>query len=186
MSAGRPFAWLHRIVAPSIGVQHGRPIERRHRFFDDRRRAPIFPMRFPTSKLNTSTKTSAFPSDSGARSERPKTLSSLNPSSTSWRPPPEKTLSSSGATCSPRPRATKECWSSPRRKAIGGSRCHRDASEGLPSLFPMAATPPRSPKSRSKRTAKCGFIAWSAPSTAAPSSIPTRSKLRWKGASSGV
>src|SRR5215468_3085308 len=86
-------------------------------------------MRFPTYKLNTSTKTSAFPSVSGARWEPRKTLSSPSPSSMSWPPPPEKTPSNSAATCSPGPRATKECWSSPRQKAIGGNRCPRAASE---------------------------------------------------------
>ncbi len=135
---------------------------------------PILPTRLRTCKWNTFIKTSAFPSDSGARSERRKTLSSPSPSSTSWLPPQGKMLSSSGATCSRRPRATKGCWSSPRRKAIGESRCRRAVSEGLPSHFLTAATPPRSSKSRSRRTARCGYIAWSAPLTAAPSSIPTR------------
>ena len=61
--------------------------------------------------------------------------------------------------------AEKGDWGKPLRRAV---------SEGLPSRFPTAATPPRSSKSRSKRTARCAFIGWSAPLTAAPSSIPTR------------
>src|SRR5262247_2152037 len=72
-------------------------------------------MRFPTYKSNTSTTTSAFPSASGARWERRKTLSSPSPLSMSWPPLPEKTLSNSVATCSPKPHATKECWSSPEK-----------------------------------------------------------------------
>ena len=97
---------------------------------------------------------------SGAPSERRKTLSSPSLSSTSWRPAGKdpfefrRDLLTEAAACTELDRG--------RERRIGESRCRRARLEGLPSRFPTAATPPRSPRSRSKRTARCVSIAWSA------------------------
>ena len=182
---GTPLAWLHRIVAPSIGVQHGRPLKDGIDSLMTEGAANL-PYTIPHLQVEYIYKDLGIPvgfwRSVGASQNAFITESFIDELAAAAKKDPfefrRDLLTKAGRHKGVLELAAeKGDWESP---------CRRGASEVLQLRFLTAATPPRSPKFPSKRTARCGFIAWSAPSIAASSSTPTRSKLRSKEASSGV